>query len=330
MVHPSEPGRGTRIVEEAGEGQRLDRWLQACELGPSRSQWQRLIDEGGVRVNGEVRPSRHRVHEGDEVGFEIPEPEPTEIEPDPSVEFEFLHVDDDIAVIDKPAGLVVHPAPGHRTGTLVNGLLARLETLSGVGGRARPGLVHRLDKDTSGALVVARNDRAHRALAAQLEDRSLVRIYRAICFGTPSPPAARIDLPLDRDPRDRKRRAVVSDGRPAVTDYKVEAPGKGASLLRLRLRTGRTHQIRVHLAHRGHPVLGDPLYGGVEKRIEGAHPAHRADLRAAIRTIGRQALHAWELRLIHPVSGEEMRFQSPVPDEFREAWSRLRLDDETG
>ena len=167
---------------------------------------------------------------------------------------------------------MVHPAPGNRSGTLVNGLLARLESLSGVGGKARPGIVHRLDKDTSGVLVIARNDRAHQALSAQLEDRSLVRIYRAICFGTPTPPAARIDLPLDRDPRDRKRRAVVKDGRPAVTDYKVESVGLGASLLRLRLRTGRTHQIRVHLAHRGHPVLGDELYGGGEKRVEGSHP----------------------------------------------------------
>lgn len=330
MGEPSDPGGERRIVDESGEGERLDRWLQSLDFGPSRSQWQRLIEEGNVRVNGEPRPSRHRVHTGDEVSFEIPEPEPTEIEPDDRVEFEFLHVDDDIAVVDKPAGLVVHPAPGHRTGTLVNGLLARLETLSGVGGKARPGLVHRLDKDTSGALVIARNDRAHRALASQLEDRSLVRIYRAICFGMPTPPSARIDLPLDRDPRDRKRRAVVENGRPAVTDYRVEAPGKGSSLLRLRLRTGRTHQIRVHLAHRGHPVLGDPLYGGGEKRIEGAHPGHRADLRAAIAAIGRQALHAWELRLVHPSSGEEMRFQSPIPDEFRAAWSHLRLQDEGG
>jgi 23S rRNA pseudouridine1911/1915/1917 synthase len=324
MDGSSDPAAERRDVGADGEGERLDRWLQACDLGPSRSQWQRLIDEGSVLVNGEPRPSRHRLHEGDEVAFTIPEPEPTEIEPDPEVRFEFLHVDEDIAVIDKPAGLVVHPAPGHRTGTLVNGLLARLETLSGVGGKARPGIVHRLDKDTSGVLVVARNDRAHQALSAQLEDRSLVRIYRAICFGTPTPPAARIDLPLDRDPRDRKRRAVVRGGRPAITDYKVESVGLGASLLRLRLRTGRTHQIRVHLAQRGHPVLGDELYGGGEKRVEGAHPGHRARLREAIRLIGRQALHAWELRLVHPSTGQEMRFRSPVPDDLRAAWELLR------
>jgi 23S rRNA pseudouridine1911/1915/1917 synthase len=328
MAVPSDGSGERRLVDEVGAGERLDRWLQASDLGPSRSQWQRLIEDGAVQVNGEPRPSRHRLHAGDEVTFEIPEPEPTEIEADPGVEFELLHVDDDIAVIDKPAGLVVHPAPGHRTGTLVNGLLARLDSLSGVGGKARPGLVHRLDKDTSGVLVVARNDRAHRALSAQLEDRSLVRIYRAICFGLPSPPAARIELPLDRDPRDRKRRAVVRDGRPAITDYKIESPGNGASLLRLRLRTGRTHQIRVHLAHRGHPVLGDSLYGGGENRVEGAHPGHRQSLRAAIKALGRQALHAWELRLLHPATGQEMRFQSPVPDDFREAWTHLRPEDE--
>jgi 23S rRNA pseudouridine1911/1915/1917 synthase len=330
MAAPSDASGNRRLVDESGEGDRLDRWLQASDLGPSRSQWQRLIEDGAVQVNGESRPSRHRLHAGDEVTFELPEPELSEIEPDPDVQFDILYEDEHIAVIDKPAGLVVHPAPGHRTGTLVNGLLARLDTLSGVGGKARPGLVHRLDKDTSGVLVVARNDQAHRALSSQLEDRSLVRIYRAICFGLPSPPAARIDLPLDRDPRDRKRRAVVEDGRPAVTDYKVESPGKGASLLRLRLRTGRTHQIRVHLAHRGHPVLGDALYGGGENRVEGAHPGHRKYLRAAIAILGRQALHAWELRLIHPSTGSEMRFQSPVPDDLREAWSQLRPEEVHG
>jgi 23S rRNA pseudouridine1911/1915/1917 synthase len=311
-------------VPEGEAGERLDRWLLGHELGPSRNQWQKLIERGAVLVDGEPKPARYRVRAGDLVSCRIPEPEESSLEPDPEVEFEFVYVDDDIAVVDKPAGLVVHPAPGHRTGTLVNGLLARLDSLSGIGGVARPGLVHRLDKDTSGVLVIARNDNAHRSLAAQLEDRSLVRIYRAICFGQLAPEAGRIDLPMDRDLRDRKRRAVVEGGRNAVTDYKVEATAPGSSLLRLRLRTGRTHQIRVHLAHRGHPVLGDDLYGGGARRVEGAHPTHRPALREALRAIGRQALHAWELRLMHPSTGEEMRFQAQVPVDFRAAWGALR------
>jgi 23S rRNA pseudouridine1911/1915/1917 synthase len=325
-----EPTTERLEVDISCAGERLDRWLQTRELGPTRSHWQRLIEQGAVLVDGELRPSRYRLRGGQIVTVEIPEPESTELEPDPSVEFEIVYQDEDLAIVNKPAGLVVHPAPGHRAGTLVNGLLARLDTLSGVGGRARPGLVHRLDKDTSGLLVVALNDHAHQGLAGQLEDRSLVRIYRAICFGIPSPEAGMIELPLDRDPRDRKRRAVVKGGRAARTDYKVESEGVGASLLRLRLRTGRTHQIRVHLAHRGHPVLGDALYGGVEKRVEGSHPDHRPALRAALRRIGRQALHAWELRLIHPGNGKEMRFQAPVPDELRAAWELLRVGDAAG
>ncbi|RKZ14438.1 RluA family pseudouridine synthase [bacterium] len=323
-----EPGTERISVDDAAAGERLDRWLQSLGLGPTRSHWQRLIEQGQITVDGQVRPARYRLKGGESVIVVIGEPESTELLPDPDVEFELLYVDDDMAIVNKPPGLVVHPSAGHRDGTLVNGLLARLDTLSGVGGRARPGLVHRLDKDTSGLLVVARNDHAHQALAAQLADRSLVRIYRAICLGAPQPEAGEIDLPLDRDPRDRKRRAVVRGGRQATTDYKVEALGQGSALLRLRLRTGRTHQIRVHLAHKGHPVLGDTLYGGTPKRIDGAHPEHRAALKRALRAIGRQALHAWELRLIHPGSGEQMSFQAPVPDDFRAAWERLKPEDE--
>jgi 23S rRNA pseudouridine1911/1915/1917 synthase len=258
------------------------------------------------------------------VEWELPELEISEMAPQPEVEFGILYEDAYLAVIDKPVGLVVHPAPGHPQGTLVNGLLARLEGLSGVGGVERPGLVHRLDKDTSGLLVVAKNDEAHLALQAQLKDRTLTRIYRAICWGCPDPDQGSIDAPLDRHPRDRLRRAVVQDGREALTHYRVEERHSGSALLELRLATGRTHQIRVHLAHIGHPVLGDELYGGGLQRLRGAHSEHRPALRAALLSIGRQALHAAELAFLHPAREERMVFQSPLPEDFRVGLAVLR------
>ena len=319
---------GTRVevlrTDDAAAGQRLDRWLAEAPVGLSRSRVQRLIDEGHVTVDGTACPGRTKLHGGEEIRVTIPPAKTVRMEPDPSVPLEIVYEDEDLAVIDKSAGVVVHPAPGHHEGTLVHGLLARLDRLSGVGGRARPGLVHRLDRDTSGLLVVAKNDAAHHALADQLRDRTLGRIYRAIVWGTPDPPKARIDLPLDRDPKQRERRRVVeTGGRRAVTDFRLELGVDGASLLRLRLKTGRTHQIRVHLAHRGHPVLGDRLYGGGPGRLQGAHPAHRARLREALRCAGRQALHACELSLVHPRTGETMCWRSPLPPDLTAAWQAL-------
>lgn len=312
------------LVTAPGDaGARLDRWITSQGLELTRSRIQRLIDEGRVRVDGQVQPARYRLRGGEHVEVEVPAPQPVDLVADDSVHFTIVYEDDDLAVIDKPAGLVVHPAPGHREGTLVHGLLARLSGLSAVGGRARPGLVHRLDQDTSGLLVIAKNDAAHLHLADQLRARTLGRIYRAIVWGQPQPEKDRIDLPLDRDPRSRKRRAVVEGGRRAITDYRIEARAPGASLLRLRLRTGRTHQIRVHLAHRGHPVLGDALYGGDARRLTGAHPSHRPALSAALEAAGRQALHACELSLAHPRTGEALRWRSPLPWELERAWELL-------
>lgn len=311
-------------TDETAAGQRLDRWLADAPLGLSRSRIQRLIDEGHVEVDGEVRPGRTKLRADQEIRVEVPPARPVSMEPDASVPFDILYEDEDLAVIEKPPGVVVHPAPGHHTGTLVHGLMARLDHLSGVGGRARPGLVHRLDRDTSGLMVVAKNDAAHHALADQLRDRTLGRIYRAIVWGTPDPPKARIDLPLDRDPKQRERRRVVENGgRRAVTDFRVELEAEGASLLRLRLKTGRTHQIRVHLAHRGHPVLGDVLYGGGPARLAGAHPEHRQRLRSALRRAKRQALHACELSLEHPRTGETLRWRVPLPADLTAAWTAL-------
>jgi len=304
-------------------GQRLDLWLVEFEESLSRSRIQKLIEDGHVRVDREVQPARYRMRGDEQVEWEVPEVEPSELSAQADVEFEIVHEDEHLAVIDKPAGLVVHPAPGHATGTLVNGLLARLDGLSGVGGVERPGLVHRLDKDTSGLLVVAKNDSAHRALQEQLRDRSLSRIYRAICWGCPDPEKGEIEAALDRHPRDRKRRAVVQGGKEALTHYRVLRRLVGSALLELRLTTGRTHQIRVHLAHLGHPVLGDELYGGDLRRLRGAHQDHRIALRAALAAMGRQALHAAELAFVHPASQERMTFRSPLPNDFESALAIL-------
>ena len=314
----------TLRVDVAAAGTRLDRWLADAPLGLSRSRIQRLIDEGNVAVDGAARPGRTKLRGGEEIRVTVPPAREVAMEPDSDVPFEIVFEDDELAVIEKPAGVVVHPAPGHHSGTLVHGLLARLDRLSGVGGRARPGLVHRLDRDTSGLMVVAKTDGAHQALADQLRDRTLGRVYRAIVWGTPDPPRGRIHRNLDRDPKQRERRKVVEEGgRRAITDFRVEIGVEGASLLRLRLKTGRTHQIRVHLAHRGHPVLGDDLYGGGAPRVAGAHPEHRMRLRNALRLSGRQALHACELTLVHPRSGETMRWRRPLPDDLAAAWDAL-------
>ena len=314
------------VVAAEDEGRRLDHWLVERPIGLSRSRLQRLIEQGHVSVDGKACPARHRVKAGQRVRVEVPPAEEVALEPDPSVPLEILYEDEQLAVVLKPAGVVVHPAPGNWSGTLVHGLMARLSSLSGVGGRLRPGIVHRLDRDTSGLMVIAKTDRAHHALQEQLRARTLGRIYEAICWGRPRLDRDRLEYPLDRDPHDRKRRAVVEGGRPAVTDYRVLEELRGATRLRLRLWTGRTHQIRVHLAHRGHPVLGDEVYGGGSRRLAGAHPHHRPALSEALRALDRQALHAVELHFVHPVREEPMEWVSPLPASMERALEILRPD----
>ncbi|HKI83981.1 MAG TPA: RluA family pseudouridine synthase [Candidatus Krumholzibacteria bacterium] len=320
----NEPQRKRAVAGEEDAGERLDLWLAKTDGELSRSRIQKLIAAGAVRVRGELKPARHRLAAGDLVEWEIPPTQPSTMAAEAEVVFRIVHEDQDLAVIDKPAGLVVHPAPGHAEGTLVHGLLAQLDGLSGVGGVERPGIVHRLDKDTSGLMVVAKNDRCHRQLQAQLSDHSLHRVYRAICWGVPEPAEGEIELPVGRHPRDRKRQAVVPGGRAAHTKYWVEEDLAGAALVRLRLFTGRTHQIRVHLAHGGHPLLADELYGGGTRRLKGAQPSRRSALSAALAALGRQALHAAELAFVHPGSGEEVRFLSPLPQDFEAALKCLR------
>jgi 23S rRNA pseudouridine1911/1915/1917 synthase len=292
-------------------GQRLDAALAKLEPGLSRAQVRRLIGQGEVTVSGAVVKPAHRLRADEFIAGRVPEAQPTEIGPE-ELPLAIVFQDADLVVIDKPAGLVVHPAPGHGGGTLVNALLHHCRDLSGVGGELRPGIVHRLDKDTTGVLVVAKNDLAHRALAAQFKVHSVQREYLALVRGSPGAPSGKVDAPIGRHPTDRKRMSTKTRrGRSAVTHWAVEERLRGAALLRVRLETGRTHQVRVHLASIGLPVLGDPVYGG--GRAQGAELG-----------LGRQALHAAVLGFAHPTTGAIVRFESPLPADFARALEALR------
>ena len=305
------------------KGERLDRMLaEASDL--SRSRLKTLILAGAVTVGQRtIRDPGHRVNAGDAISVTIPPDAPAEPQGE-DIPLTIVHEDDSLIVIDKPKGLVVHPAAGNQSGTLVNALIAHCGTsLSGIGGVKRPGIVHRLDKDTTGLMVVAKTDKAHRALSAQFADHGrtgdLEREYLAFVWGTPDRPKGSIDAPLGRHPHAREKQAIRPDGRAAVTHWELleKYPGTDgkpvASLLSCRLETGRTHQIRVHLAHLGHPLLGDDTYGpGFKTKAvrltEGA--------RDALQTLGRQALHAHILGFQHPKTGEILRFQSGLPDDL--------------
>lgn len=301
------------ITGEAA-GQRLDRTLVAALPSQSRARLQALIGDGRVAVDGSpvLEPAR-KLRAGAVVTIEIPPPSPARPQPQP-IPLTIVYEDAALIVIDKPAGMVVHPASGNTDGTLVNALLAHCgDSLSGIGGVARPGIVHRLDKDTSGLMVVAKTDAAHRALAAQFADRSLSRRYVAAVIGRPHPRAGTVEGAIGRDPRDRKRMAVVaSGGKPALTRYETLASREAAALLRCTLATGRTHQIRVHMAAIGHPLIGDRLYGDTR-----AARRMLRELPALAQAFPRQALHAAELRFRHPGDGDERVFTSPLPTDMR-------------
>ncbi|HEY0593556.1 MAG TPA: RluA family pseudouridine synthase [Thermoanaerobaculia bacterium] len=307
------------VIPSDWDGDRLDQVLPRLLPAHSRSFLAGLIDDGHVAISGRTASRKsHRVAAGDEILVEIPPAAPVEIAPR-DIPLRILHQDEDIAVLDKPAGLVVHPAAGHADNTLVNALLFHIPGLSGIGGAIRPGIVHRLDKDTSGVLVVAKNDTAHRALTLIWNTENVRKEYLALVYGAPSPPSGRIEAPIGRDPRDRKKMAVVAGGRRAVTVYQTLEPLRYLSLLRCRLETGRTHQIRVHLRSIGHPIVGDPLYSGPQwKGIP------NKQLQKAIAALDRQALHAASLTFPHPRTGEPMTFEAPLPEDLRSLLDLIR------
>ena len=304
--------------DEAGE--RLDTWL-AARLDVSRSRAAQLIEEGRVTLNGRVPKKRDRPAPGDRVEVRIPPPAPSHLAGE-DIPLTIVHQDDDLLVIDKPPGLVVHPAPGNPTGTLVNALLHAVGDLSGIGGVLRPGIVHRLDKDTSGLMVVAKNDDAHRTLSAELRARRIRRAYLAAAWGRLAQDEVTVDAPIGRHPTERKRMAVVPDGRPARTRFVRLERWRAAELVRAELETGRTHQIRVHLLHLGHPVVGDRTYA--PERHKGFGGPERAWAAGLAKRVPRQFLHAAELRFTHPRTGEPMRFDSPLPPDLAAAaeWAR--------
>ncbi len=288
-------------------GERLDKWISSASVGEfTRSRAQKMIRNGLVAVDGrsERRPS-WPVRAGSEIVVTIPEPELIEAVPE-DIPLDVVYEDEDVLVVNKPRGLVVHPAAGNPRGTLVNAVLHRCGNLKGINDVIRPGIVHRLDKDTTGLLVVAKNDGAHRSLAAQVKERAVKRVYLALVHGIVASDLT-IDAPVGRHPFHRKRMAVVPSGRPSVTLVRVLEGFVHYTLVECELKTGRTHQIRVHMSHAGHPVVGDRVYGG--ERLSG---------------LGGQALHAWRLGFRHPVDGRYLEFRAPPPSDFQDVLDRIR------
>ncbi len=317
------------IAGEEDHGKRLDKWLSERAENLTRSRAQQLIAEGHVR-SGEGRvlsDASAKIRLDMKVCVDFPKPQPLALTPE-AIALHIIYEDDDIIVINKPVGMTVHPAPGAREGTLVHALLAHCgDSLSGIGGVMRPGIVHRIDKDTSGLLVVAKHDAAHQHLAAQLKDRSLKRTYLAWVWGAPYPSCGTIDAPIARHPVHRKKMAVVEGGRQAITHYRTRThyalSGTAAMMacLELQLQTGRTHQIRVHLSHLGHGLLGDGTYGISTAtrlaRLKSARMQVPEALEAALRGFNRQALHAAALGLMHPRTGTPMTFEAPLPTDMQ-------------
>ena len=295
-------------ASEESKNQRLDAFLASSLDGLTRSQATRLIESGEVAVNGRAVSKSYKLAGGEDIAVTLPEPEPVEAVPQ-DIPLDVVYEDADVIVVNKPSGMVVHPAPGHPDGTLVNALLYHCAgTLSGIGGALRPGIVHRIDRDTSGLIIAAKNNAAHQYLSAQLADHTLARTYECIVVGKLREDRGTVDAPIARHPTDRKRMAVVAGGREAVTHWEVIARYPGYTHVRCRLETGRTHQIRVHMAYIGHPILGDTVYGA-KKEVPG---------------LTGQCLHAVGLRFLHPRTHEVVELSCPLPDEFTRMLQKIR------
>lgn len=297
-------------VNPSDSGKRVDAYVAASVPVLTRSAAQKLMKLGKVTCGGKTIAKNYRLAGNETLEVELPEPEsePKEVLPE-NIPLEIVYEDDDVIVVDKPKGMVVHPAPGHWDGTLVNALLYHCgASLSGIGGVLRPGIVHRIDKDTSGLIIAAKNDHAHQILASQLADHTLARTYECVVVGNLRDDIGTVDAPIGRCPADRKKMAVVEGGRRAVTHWAVIARYPGATHVRCRLETGRTHQIRVHMAYLGHPILGDTIYGA-KKPVPGLQG---------------QCLHAAGLQFIHPRTGELVKLSCPLPEEFQKVLRKLK------
>jgi 23S rRNA pseudouridine1911/1915/1917 synthase len=316
---PAGAERHDLVAAEEDAGRRLDAWLAARLPALSRARLQALIESGHVALDGAPARASTRVRAGQGAVVEVPPAAPAEPRAE-DIPLSVVHEDAFLLVVDKPAGLVVHPGTGAADGTLVNALLGRVKDLSGIGGVLRPGIVHRLDRGTSGLLVVAKDDATHRALVEQFASRTVEKEYLALVIGTPARPRGAIDAPIGRDPVHRQRMSVRAPrGREARTSWSVEERLDGATLLRVRIHTGRTHQIRVHLASIGHPVAGDAVYGGTRTA-----PSRRSASRAALAALDRPALHSARLSFTHPSTGERVTFTSPLPEDIRHVLALLR------
>jgi len=306
------------VVPQEHAGLRLDRFLAASGHGWTRSQVARWIEDGHVTRNGAHTKPAHLLRPGDAIDVLPPPPAPSDVLPQ-AIPLAVIYEDTQLIVINKPPGLVIHPAAGNPDGTLVNALLAHCRDLSGIGGVERPGIVHRLDKDTSGVLIAAKTDAAHQALSLAFRWRTTDKRYLAVVYGDPKRDEGVVDAPIARHQSERKRMAVVPGGRPARTLYWVRERFAGAALMECRLVTGRTHQIRVHLAHVGHALVGDPVYAGRQWRAL-ADPL----VAARCRDFPRQALHAWRLTIAHPTDGRPMTFEAPLPEDIAALLATLR------
>ena len=300
-------------VPDEETGERIDSFLSG-KTDFTRTRIQQLIKDRNITVNGKPTKSSYKIEENDEIAIEVPEVETTEIKPE-NIKIDIVYEDSDIAVINKQAGLVVHPAHGHYSGTLVNAILYHIKDLSGINGEIRPGIVHRLDKDTSGLIVIAKNDKVHAALTEMFQEKKIRKTYLAILKGKLNKSEGKIVTQIGRDKNDRKKMTVIDDvakGKNAITNYKVVSQNNLFTLVKVNIETGRTHQIRVHMRHLGYPILGDSVYGRKDNEK-------------------RQMLHAYKLEFLHPVTGHQMEFTGEIPEDFQKALKKsdLKIDEIT-